>query len=396
MKYLVTFPLMALMLAGCIGQSKNETSEKIQYIPIESPIPDNEYKQNPGDDLVMGDTKGNGGGGWLCTTDGVEKMYQLDLYEAKNLYKIELADYDEKTNDILADITQKIADLDPKLGALFRSHLEYFQLNAERIEGQLDPVKDYGALVTPTGCDQLDYISIVNYTHHEVPYIDQNSYTKLDRRGRAALITHEVIYVIRRKLFSENHSIPSRLSTGYLFAKDWTKYRDAFAKQFNLSDKKDIKLCDTSEVQHIQNFDCHRSAFSKLKGFVPIPNLYKCFGVHISINKTNKRSMVELEYYPQEITSIKNVEYAGEIFTTTNTDFYTTAVEVDKSAYGYNTYEKILDYQGKMKMVLRSADDNNLLIEIITPKNKNNISLPDSKAFGDNYKVNGYARCIAE
>jgi hypothetical protein len=387
---LFTLVLLPFFLISCLNTTNHsdiDTFHNDELQDIMNPSNNEEERE-----LVVGDTIGNGGGAWLCEKEGETTLLQLDLYEASHLHQITSFETKADYREIIEVIANRIEMSSKKLATKFRAGLSTFYENAKDTTAPLTKILDYGALVQPKECDRSKYVSIINYAHQNVIYIYRPYFEELKEIEKASLLTHEILYKIRRDQFNENHSIPSRLATAYLFSANWNQYQKQFSKLFKIKLHNNRIKCKKQQSA-IRNYECYQKLFKSVQKFVPHENTYECRSFFIQ-NHTEEGNKVMIEYKESEITTIHNFYEEGKIHTTTATAFLGSTVSANRSAYGHQTFEKVLDFPTS-KVIIRSVDSDELVYEVIQNKSKDNTLLSPSIALGEQYKAIGYGACYA-
>jgi hypothetical protein len=246
-------------------------------------------------------------------------------------------------------------------------------------------------MIKPKGCDYLEYKTIVNYSHHDIPYVDHAKFAKLSQLEQAALIAHEVVYYLRREMFGDKHSIPTRMTIAYLLAKNWENYREQVANLFNINKKENIDVCP-SDLSATDFYFCNNQVFKKSNTYTPEDGRYNC-----KISKIEKTHKTENEivqtFEKHTIADIVNFNDRGFIYSMNGSNIVSANMSTSIGPYGVTSFEKVMLHSKDQVMVLRSVNKKELSIEIVTKANEQNSHLQKSIALGEDFKVVGYGRC---
>lgn len=164
----------------------------------------------------------NGGGGKAIVCRGPDRAILtaqvLDLFEAENQYGLELLPSASTFDENLRQVGDRLEGLQGTR-AMFRMSIvqlkqifNKFKFLAPGVG--IQPIDDSMDLLKPEGCEveQLAFFKEAN-----VILVNQDIWSKLDPRNKAALVVHEAIYQHQRRRGAQD-SRDSRKIVGHLFS----------------------------------------------------------------------------------------------------------------------------------------------------------------------------------
>ncbi|PIU00466.1 MAG: hypothetical protein COT74_05935 [Bdellovibrionales bacterium CG10_big_fil_rev_8_21_14_0_10_45_34] len=165
-----------------------------------------------------GAVTGGGGKGVICrdSNGAITFAELLDLFEAKQVYGLEVREYtgtlEEAIKNIKSDIEGTMTQPEIHLFPLFRRVQSILKLATREVV--LKPVDDAAEVVLPVNC-HLEQVA--NYVDDNLLIVSSEIWEAFDVTNKAALIAHEAIYRMERFGGSTN-SRRARKIVGHLFA----------------------------------------------------------------------------------------------------------------------------------------------------------------------------------
>lgn len=167
-------------------------------------------------------TEGHGGGGWLCENPKDNEI--LDLWEARELYQLNVKLSEASVESQVADAIARIAVWNPRLGQRveklttqwmkeYKGELPKKSLVLLSDGTEIDPPPDAKKSFTKKGCR---LIGIALYT--DMLRISPSFYESLPKTHKAALWLHEAVYFVLRDMIVETDSVLTRKIVGELFS----------------------------------------------------------------------------------------------------------------------------------------------------------------------------------
>ena len=173
---------------------------------------------------------GNGGGSWVCREkNGKIRWSELvDLFEARHEYDDETIQSSEKYPKIVAQIQERLTQIDPKLSRQMEYAFERVQVLAHQppsikhTTDTLEFVDDslYRLRPAPSRCKQgvLNYEQVVNFKNDGMILVQKDVFKSLPEVSKAALVVHEAVYLHRREYLGDQTSVNTRRIVGLLFS----------------------------------------------------------------------------------------------------------------------------------------------------------------------------------
>ena len=174
---------------------------------------------------LQGGQDAGGGEGIACQTAGVTTVTPLDLYEARQIYGLDLdvvpATDDEakalfiKTISVyLRDPMYSVAEQD----AFIAQEYERLQSTIRFVDADqvISPTNDATAYVLPKSCAR---VQIASYVQESALLINKDHWAQMDRLGRISLLTHEFFYQRDRISNGATKSDLTRRLVAHLYSK---------------------------------------------------------------------------------------------------------------------------------------------------------------------------------
>lgn len=173
----------------------------------------------------MGTVNGGGGKGVLCVKDDKESLKVLDLYEAKQLYNLEIKEVpqnEEQAELHLANLMARHYNNVHK-----KSYEEYVELSKQEIrkfvndkmkfissDKKLNATKDSFEPLIEKNCS---IVQIAVFYDESALLVDRSLWDKLDLTNKMALLAHEIFYY-QGRLRGATNSVSARKLVGQLFS----------------------------------------------------------------------------------------------------------------------------------------------------------------------------------
>lgn len=177
---------------------------------------------------VAGDKVGNGGGLWVCHTEGVfEKLHLVDLYEAEHelLWSMKTFSSEKKSERIVEEVVAEVQKYFPTYSREWLAHLRWVQKKKKFVRLELEKVDDALFRTRPPSqaCPNglWEYKQLANFTHilNDVIISEELwNHPRLSETDRAGLLWHEAIYYWFRTKYQDSDSTRARYVTGLLFS----------------------------------------------------------------------------------------------------------------------------------------------------------------------------------
>lgn len=185
---------------------------------------------NSSGDVVEGTINGGGGKGVLCLTGGQEKLETLDLYEGRIIYNLNIPENLNSEDEAFDFLAEKLANhfwnpYSIEINEMKKSFREvllkniYTQIRFLDEKKSLKLVPDSAEVIVEDDCKM---VQVAVYYNESALMVDQKLWNKMNWTNKAALIMHEMFYLMDRKAGAKN-SVHSRKAVARIFSTEGLK-----------------------------------------------------------------------------------------------------------------------------------------------------------------------------
>jgi hypothetical protein len=352
-----------------------------------------------------GDTRGNGGGAWACFSQNDEliKVEILDIYEAKER-GLEFGEA-EMAKNIEARVLRRLGLVSKNFLALYLKSKLDFHKNKHYFFNKLSSTHDYGNLLPPetSWCPDgtIKFVQIINYSAYGDIFFNKAIYEMLSPFSINALLVHEVIYSLRRKLFLDLTSVDSREVVALLLADNLSDWQAATNIIQFFKGNNSLELFDQYNYNWLvppRETTSNVISTTDLRYSLPI-SIWELSGGNWKCKVNEGLSLLKL---PDSFSISKSGWFRHSLASVLKLNglekFKIAEIEINVRSHFFSNMNTIIessDDQTDVDLILLRRNNGKIVFEIISKKGAVTKS-KETSLFLNQRKVLGYGHCISE